>query len=205
MPHIVKLGKFPLKCLDNYSIIQFPEDAFFVFSDQVSNNSIFYNVDYPSYPKYFVDVSHFYIKKRSTTIKPDSYQIESKGLLEKFKNFVISNPKLKSIKIPVYHYYQYESNYQLIGFISFKVFGKNSELYKMQFKHYPLKFFQLNEIVTEYKKELPRMIEKVIESLPRYSHNFYVSILRMNNVTSLLKRRWKFMFGFSVKFMGNVE
>ena len=39
----------------------------------------------------------------------------------------------------------------------------------------------------------------MIESLPRYSHNYYISILRMSNVTSLLKRRWKFMFGFSNK------
>ena len=56
VPHIVKLGKFPVKCLDNYSVIHFPEDAYFIFSDQRYNNSIFCNVEYPSYPIYYVDV-----------------------------------------------------------------------------------------------------------------------------------------------------
>ena len=75
------------------------------------------------------------------TLKPDVYQIESKALLEKFKNLFLCNPKLKNFKVPVYHYYQYESSYHLIGFIGFKVYGKNLDMFKLQFKHYPLKFF----------------------------------------------------------------
>ena len=46
---------------------------------------------------------------------------------------------------------------------------------------------------------MPKMMERLIESLPRYSHNYYYSIVRMHNLDSLSKRRWKFMFGFSNK------
>lgn len=126
-----------------------------------------------------------------------------------------------SIKIPVYYYYQFDQKYQLIGFLDFKVSDVDEKFLKLteeknldsaqmleafgciegklSFKHFPLKFLKLNELVTDYKKELPVMIERVIESLPRYSHPYYMAVLRMNNVSSLLKRRWKFMFGFSVK------
>lgn len=31
---------------------------------------------------------------------------------------------------------------------------------KLTFKHYPLKFLHLNEMVSDYRSELPRMIEK---------------------------------------------
>jgi hypothetical protein len=46
---------------------------------------------------------------------------------------------------------------------------------------------------------MPKMMERLIESLPRYSHNYYYSIVKMNNLEQLSKRRWKFMFGFSNK------
>jgi hypothetical protein len=77
------------------------------------------------------------------------YNIESKPLVDKFKQLLIFNPELMkqikmfasqynsnfgskkaegkkfsdlfSVKIPVYYFYQYEQNYQLIGFLNFKV------------------------------------------------------------------------------------
>ena len=95
-----------------------------------------------------------------------------------------------SLKIPTYYFYQYESNYQLIGFLNFTVTNlseireisqskstlsecigesvhpemmmhlMNQMTAKLTFKHYPLKFLQLNEIVTEHKSDLPKFIEK---------------------------------------------
>lgn len=195
----LKMSKFPLKCLDNFSLIHFPEEAYFINFDNIlqTGNDLFHNVDYPSYPRYFVDVSHFFTPRRKLHVKGDVYQIENKELLDKFKIFVAHNPTLTKIKIPVYYYYQYELNYQLIGFLNFKTTSKDSA--KMEFKHYPLKFLLLNEIITDYPQEMPKMMERLIESLPRYSHNYYYSIVKMNNLEQLSKRRWKFMFGFSNK------
>lgn len=136
----LKMSKFPLKCLDNFSLIHFPEEAYFINFDNIlqTGNDLFHNVDYPSYPRYFVDVSHFFTPRRKLHVKGDVYQIENKELLDKFKIFVAHNPTLTKIKIPVYYYYQYELNYQLIGFLNFKTTSKDSA--KMEFKHYPLKF-----------------------------------------------------------------
>ena len=257
-PAIINLSKYPSKCLDNNSIVNFPEEAFFIFSDQRSNSSKFCNVEYPSYPKYYLDVSHLFVKKRKITIRGDVYSIESKPLIDKFKQLLYFNPglikqarsvsinasgakdksskKSFSIKIPVYYYFKFEQNYQLIGFLNFKVthvvdgfgFGKGGDgvggkkspsalsvmtkksasqasiqsaaamgkilghflifggfllillaamnealsgiTGKLQFKHYPLKFLNLNELMTDYKKELPRMIERYQPNNQTKSH-----------------------------------
>lgn len=68
-PSIVNLSKYPIRCLDNNSIISFPEDAFYVFNENRSNNSTFCNVEYPSYPQYYLDVSHLFVKKRKMTLQ----------------------------------------------------------------------------------------------------------------------------------------
>jgi hypothetical protein len=199
-PELIKLPKFPTKCLDNYSIINFPEEAHYIFSEAIMKlgTNLFFDVEFPTYPKYFIDTSHFWVTKKKLAIKGDVYNIENKGLLGRFKQLVASNPKLAEVKLPVYYYYQYEQNYQLVGLLKYKVFGKNDEFFKLEFKHYPLKFLQVNEVVTVQKAHMQKLMEKLIETLPRYSHNYYFSILRINNVTGLLKKRFKFMFGFSV-------
>lgn len=197
---LIKLPKFPTKCLDNYSIINFPEEAHYIYSEAIMKlgTNLFFDVEFPTYPKYFIDTSHLFITKKKLAIKGDVYNIENKGLLAKFKQLVASNPKLTEVKLPVYYYYQYEQNYQLIGLVKYKVFGKNEEFFKLEFKHYPLKFLQVNEAVSGQKASLQKVMEKLMETLPRYSHNYYFAILRINNVTGLLKKRFKFMFGFSV-------
>lgn len=197
---LIKLPKFPTKCLDNYSIINFPEEAHYIYSEAIMKlgTNLFFDVEFPTYPKYFIDTSHLFITKKKLAIKGDVYNIENKGLLAKFKQLVASNPKLTEVKLPVYYYYQYEQNYQLIGLVKYKVFGKNEEFFKLEFKHYPLKFLQVNEAVNGQKASLQKVMEKLMETLPRYSHNYYFAILRINNVTGLLKKRFKFMFGFSV-------
>ena len=185
--------------MDNYSIINFPEEAYYISSDQFKNSQMFCNVDYPTYPRYFIDLSYFFIKKKKLSVKPDVYTIDNKAILEKFQTLVNYNQRLKNVRLPIYHYFKYENKYQLMGFIKYKISEKDAGE-KLQFLHYPLKFLILNEMITEYKKELPNMIVKTIESLPRYSHNYYISILKSMNIRSLFKRRWKFMFGFSVNF-----
>lgn len=183
----IKLSKYPTKCLDNYSVIHFPEEAYYIYFDNIlkTGNDVFHNVDYPSYPRYFVDVSHFFTTKKKLHVKGDVYNVENKDLIEKFKHFVAYNPNLTKIKIPIYYYLQYELDYQLIGFLNFKIQGRQGESAKMEFKHYPLKFLLLNEIITDYPQEMPKMIERVIESLPRYTHNYYYSIARMNSLDNL--------------------
>lgn len=198
-PETVKIPKFPSKCLDNYSIVNFPEEAYYISGEVLTkSSSVFCDVDFPSVPRYFVDPSHMLIKKCEMTIKGDAYTLESPSLLAKFKALFEANPKLKKVLVPVYYYFLYEQNYHMIGYIKYEVSGKNDEFCKMEFKHYPLKFLQLNDIVTNHKPSLGKMMEKIIESLPRYSHNYYFSILKMHNITSLLKKRFKFKFCFSV-------
>lgn len=199
-PEIIRLPKFPAKCLDNYSIVSFPEEAFYVMSDVLTKgaHNLFTDIDFPGTPRYFVDPSHMLIKKQPLAIKADAYVIESKSLSAKFKQLTTANPKLKKILLPVYYFYQYEQNFQLIGYVKYEIFGKNDEFFKLEFKHYPLKFLQLNEVIIVHKAQIAPKLEKIIESLPRYSHNYYFSILKMYNVTPLLKKRFKFMFGFSV-------
>jgi hypothetical protein len=73
------------------------------------NNSLFCNTEYPSYPKYYLDVSHFFIKKKKLTIKADVYNIESKPLIDKFKHLLVFNPEfVKQLKMSVS---QYNSNF----------------------------------------------------------------------------------------------
>lgn len=198
-PEVIKLPKFPAKCLDNLSIISFPEEAFYVMSETLNKgHNLFTDVDFPGTPRYFVDPSHMLIKKQALSIKADAYVLESKSLTAKFKQLTAANPKLKKILLPVYYFYQYEQNFQLIGYVKYEIFGKQDEFFKLEFKHYPLKFLHLNDIVSQHKAQIAPRLEKVIESLPRYSHNYYFSILKMYNVVPLLKKRFKFMFGFSV-------
>lgn len=198
-PEIIKLPKFPAKCLDNYSIISFPEEAFYLMSDSlVKPHSLFTDVDFPGIPRYFVDTSHILIKKQALSIKADAYSLESKSLSAKFKQLTAANPKLKKILLPVYYFYQFEQNFQLIGYVKYEIVGAKEEFCKLEFKHYPLKFLQLNDVVSQQKTQIAPRLEKIIESLPRYSHNYYFSILKMYNVVPLLKKRFKFMFGFSV-------
>lgn len=159
---------------------------------------MFCNVDYPTFPRYFIDLSYIFVKKKKLSVKPDVYSIENKSLLEKFQTLISYNQRLTNVMFPIYYHFKFENKYQLMGFIKFKISGKDT-IGKLLFLHYPLKFLILNEVITEYKQELPTMIVKTIESLPRYCHNYYISILKYMNVKSLLKRRWKFMFGFSVK------
>lgn len=200
-PETIKLPKFPNKCLDNYSIISFPEEAYYLMGEAIAKigQTLFADLEYPSVPKYYIDPSYMLIKKAPLTIKGDVYNLESKTLLAKFKSLFSANPKLKKVLIPVYYYYHYEQNFQMIGYIKYEIYGRTEEFFKLEFKHYPLKFLQLNDIVTNHKANMTKMMEKVIESLPRYSHNFYFSILKMHNVAALLKKRFKFMFGFSVR------
>lgn len=201
-PEIIKLPKFPAKCLDNYSIISFPEEAFYVMSDSLMKaNTLFTDVDFPGIPRYFIDPSHMLIKKQALSIKADAYVLENKTLAAKFKQLTTSNPKIKKILLPVYYYYPFEQNFQLIGYVKYEIFGKQDEFFKLEFKHYPLKFLQLNDIVSQQKAQIAPRLEKIIESLPRYSHNYYFSILKMYNVVPLLKKRFKFMFGFSVNLV----
>ena len=42
--------------------------------------------------------------------------------------------------MPVYYYYQYENNIQMIGYVKYEVYGKSDEFFKLEFKHYPIKF-----------------------------------------------------------------
>ena len=202
-PEALKIPKFPTKCLDNYSVVNFAEEAFYIPGEVIAGrmNSIFLDLDYPSYPKYFVDPTTILIKKQPLAVKGDVYALESKSLLEKFKVLVAANPKLKKVLFPVYYYYQYEGNYQMVGYIKYEVYGKTDESFKLEFKHYPLKYLQLHEALANHKAELLPRLEKIIESLPRYSLNFFHSMLRLNNVQQLQKKRLKFMFGFSVELL----
>lgn len=66
-------------------------------------------MEYPSYPKYFLDVSHFFVQKKKLTLKPDVYVVENKHLVDRFKQMLILNPEfLKQVKIATN---QYISNY----------------------------------------------------------------------------------------------
>ena len=77
----VKLPKFPNKCMDNYSIISFPEEAYYLASDQISKpNSIFADVEYPGSPRYFIDPTVLLIKKKELVVKPDVYSLENKQI-----------------------------------------------------------------------------------------------------------------------------
>ena len=195
----VKIPKYPSKCLDNYSIVNFPEEAFYISGETLSKStSVFCEADFPCLPRYFVDPSHMMIKKSDMAIKGDAYTLESPSLVAKFKILCAANPKLKKVLMPLYYYFPYEQNYHMMGYIKFELTGKVDESYKLELKHYPLKFLQLNEIVTVHKASLGKMMEKIIECLPRYSHNYYFSILKMHNVAALLKKRFKFKFTFSV-------
>ena len=197
-PEQVKIPKFPSKCLDNYSVIHFPEEAFYIPSDYSKNPTLFLDIDYVGVPRYFIDPNIMLIKKQALAVKGDVYHLESKSLVAKFKQLLASNPKIKKIQIPVFYFYQYEQNYQMMGYIKYEVYGKSDEFFKLEFKHYPLKYLQLNDALTVNKANMQKIIEKIIETLPRYSHNFYFSILKLQNITTLLKKRFKFMFGFSV-------
>lgn len=103
--NIINLSKYPSKCFDNNSIINFPEEAFYIFQTLNINNSLFCNTEYPSYPKYYLDVSHFFIKKKKLTIKADVYNIESKPLIDKFKRLMVLNPEfMKQVKMSASSY-----------------------------------------------------------------------------------------------------
>lgn len=199
-PEPLKIPKFPTKCLDNSSVVNFAEEAFYIPGEMLASrmNTLFFDLEYPAYPRYFVDPTALLIKKQPLAVKGDVYTLDSKPLLDRFKILVAANPKLKKVLFPVYYYYQYEGNYQMVGYIKYEVYGKADEFCKLEFKHYPLKYLQLHEVLTNHKHELLPRLEKIIESLPRYSLNFYVSILRLNNVQQLHQKRFKFMFGFSV-------
>lgn len=199
-PELIKIPKFPTKCLDNYSIINFPEEAFYIPGDAVIKgaNNLFSDIEYPGVPKFYIDASQMMFKKQDLTIKADSYLVESKSLMAKFKTLTTANPKIKQILLPLYYYYQYEQTFHMMGYLKYEIFGKNDEFCKLILKHFPLKFLHLNEIVTVHKDQMAQKLEKLIESLPRYSHNYYFSMLKMHNVVQLMKKRFKFMFGFSV-------
>lgn len=199
-PELIKIPKFPAKCLDNYSIVSFPEEAFYLAGDLLakSTSNLFTDLEYPGVPKYYIDPTHLMLPKQELAIKGDSYVVENKSLMAKFKQLFTANPKLKKVFLPFYYYYQYEQSFQMIGYLKYEIYGKDNEFCKLMLKHFPLKFMQMNDIVTEQKSQLPQKMEKLIESLPRYSHNYYFSILKMHNVVELLKKRFKFMFGFSV-------
>lgn len=200
-PEPLKLPKYPTKCLDNSSVINFAEEAFYIPGEMLASrlNTLFIDLEYPSYPRYFVDPTALLIKKQPLAVMGDVYTLDSKPLLEKFRILVSANPKLKKVLFPVYYYYQYEGNYQMVGYIKYEVHGKADEFVKLEFKHYPLKYLQLHETLTNHKNDLLPRLEKIIESLPRYSLNYYYSILKLNNVQQLQKKRFKFMFGFSVR------
>lgn len=108
-PCIINLWKYPTKCFDNNSIVSFPEEAFYIYQTLNVSTSLFCNMEYPSYPKYFLDVSHFFVQKKKLTLKPDVYVVENKHLVDRFKQMLILNPEfLKQVKIATN---QYISNY----------------------------------------------------------------------------------------------